>query len=790
MRHPSILAGACVLALTACRTAHSGEGDGAALALKAQQILKANCYRCHGQEGAVEGGLNYVLDFKTLVARKKVVPKEPARSSLYKRIISEDDPMPPAEEKVRPSKEEIAVLKQWIAAGAPALSAGDAPRSFVSEEQVAEFLVKDLKELAEEDRRFTRYFTITHLYNAGLSDDQLKTYRHGLAKLVNSLSWGRRIVFPKPIDPAHTILRIDLRDLKWSVATWTRLMTVYPYSVLVAEAPGQALARLAEGEPVAVRADWFVHAASRPPLYHEMLGLPWSDRALEKELRVDVATNIEAGQVARAGFNSSGISRYNRLIERHEGPYGSYWKSYDFAGNADQQNLFAYPFGPGKGARDFQHDGSEIIFTLPNGLQGYMLVDGKGARINEAPTQIVSDPRQQNRAVVNGISCMSCHMRGIIAKADQIRDHAAKNPAAFSEREAILIKTLYPPKEKFAGLMQEDAERFKAAVEKTGGRVTTTDPVVALASRFEIEMDLGQAAAELCMRPEDFSKRLGKSAQLARTLGALNVDGGTVHRSTFEAVFGQAIRELGVGLPRSLTNSVGMRLNYIPPGEFLMGSPDDETEARSNERPQHKVRITKPFFMGVHLVTQEQYQRVVGKSPSWFKGDRMGIKDLPVDSVTWDDVIGFCDTLTARAEEKRAGRRYRLPTEAEWEYACRAGTTTRFIFGDQIGIDQANFGGRYKRSTRVGGFPGNRFGLFDMHGNLYQWCSDWYEGAYYKDSPTDDPRGPKTSTDGVRIQRGGAWGDSAFALRSASRSGGFPNQGNRGGGFRVVCIFE
>ncbi|GEM_PF-4322845 len=320
--------------------------------------------------------------------------------------------------------------------------------------------------------------------------------------------------------------------------------------------------------------------------------------------------------------------------------------------------------------------------------------------------------------------------------------------------------------------------------------MTGTDPIVALALRFEIDMDLAQAAAELCLPEAEFSLRLGKSAALARTVGVLNVEGGTMNRRAFEAVFANAIRELGVATPRTLINSAGMRLNYIPAGEFLMGSPDDDTESRSNERPQHKVRITKPFYLGAYLVTQEQYQRVVGKNPAWFTTERVGIKELPVDNVSWDDAVGFCNTLGALTEEKKAGRRYRLPTEAEWEYACRAGTTTRFAFGDLLGVDQANFGGRARRTMRVGTFPSNRFGLFDMHGNLAQWCSDWYLGPYYGESQTDDPPGPKTSPDGVRIQRGGTWGDSAFFLRSAARSGGFPQQGTRGTGFRVVCIQE
>src|SRR5262249_24742039 len=150
-----------------------------------------------------------------------------------------------------------------------------------------------------------------------------------------------------------------------------------------------------------VRGDWFVAAAARPPLYHDVLQLPKTDRELEAMLRVDVAQNLRQDRVARAGFNSSGVSRNNRLIERHESGAVVYWKSYDFGSNAGRQNLFAHPLGPGDCLTTFQHDGGEIIFNLPNGLQAYLLVAGDGRRIDKGPTAIVSDPRRPDRAVEN-----------------------------------------------------------------------------------------------------------------------------------------------------------------------------------------------------------------------------------------------------------------------------------------------------------------------------------------------------------------------------------------------------
>ncbi len=787
------LSGALFFAVAAIAAsgAISAEPDKADLARKAQEVLKANCYRCHGQEGAVEGGMNYVLDFKTLVARKKVIPGEPLKSKLYKRITSEDNPMPPDDEKIRPSKEDVALIKRWIEAGAPEVASVQAPQRLITESDIIRAVYDDLEKTEESDRRFVRYFTFCHLWNAGVSEDELQTYRHGLSKLVNSLSWGRKIVVPKAIDPAKTILRIDLRDYRWSSLVWTRITGLYPYAIYLPEATAMAVYHATEWDFPYVRGDWFVYQASRPPLYYGVLQLPQTDADLEKELKVEVQANVEGGLVARAAFNGSGVSQHNRMIERHESPYGAYWKSYDFASDVDRQNLFRYPLGPGAGPHDFKQDGGEIIFALPNGLQGYMLVNGRGKRINEGPTKIVSDPRQPDKSVVNGVSCMSCHVRGLIEKDDQVRETVLKNAASFSEREVATVKAIYPPREKFASLIQDDKVRFKNAVEQTGARITTTDPVVAVATRFDQELDLKMAAAEAGLSQQEFSKRLGQSASLSRTLGSLNVAGGTVQRLAFAAEFNAVVRELRLGISRTLVNSVGMSMRYVPAGEFMMGSADDDNVSRSNERPRHLVRITKPFYMGIFPVSQGEYQHVLGKNPSWFGPHRGSPADFPVDNVSWNEAQRFCKALSDMDEEGRSGRHYRLPTEAEWEYACRAGTTTRFAFGDSISTDLANFmESEFRRPIRSHEYPPNRFGLFMMHGNIAQLCQDWYEPNYYQMSPINDPPGPSRSKEHVRIIRGGSWGEPDFWMRSSARNGVMVDQRQANVGFRVVCVVE
>jgi WD40 repeat protein/mono/diheme cytochrome c family protein len=543
------------LVLVAALPAGAAEPDRGDLAKKAAGVLKANCHRCHGQDGAVEGGFNYVLDRDTLVARRKVVPGQPERSPLYQKVAK--GKMPPPDEQPRPGDVEVALLRRWIEAGAP--GTGSAPnRSRFTETDVSALILADLDRLEKRARRFARYFSLAHLANAGLGDDELATYRRALAKLLNSLSWHPRVTALKPVDPDGVLLHIDLRDFLWDANLWNRVLAEYPYGVLQDTATAKAVAVATGTRLPCVRADWFVATASRPPLYHDILQMPRSAAELERQLRVDAAVDIQQERVARAGFNGSGVSRNNRLIERHDAAHGAYWRSYDFEAVPqnlverdlllpDRRNLFAHPLGPGFAEGSFQHAGGEIIFNLPNGLQGYMLVNADGLRIDRAPTAIVSDPKRPDRAVENGLSCIGCHGQGIIPKDDQVRDHVARNPKAFSRTTAELVRSLYPVHEKMRALMDEDAGRFHKALQTLGGKPGKTESVLAMALRYEADVDLPTAAAETGLAADAFLARLGRSENLARNLGALRVDGGTVQRQVFVQSFGDLVRELRLG---------------------------------------------------------------------------------------------------------------------------------------------------------------------------------------------------------------------------------------------------
>ena len=229
-------------------------------------------------------------------------------------------------------------------------------------------------------------------------------------------------------------------------------------------------------------------------------------------------------------------------------------------------------------------------------------------------------------------------------------------------------------------------------------------------------------------------------------------------------------------LPEDHTNAIGMQFKLIPAGEFMMGSPEDDSEKRDEEMPQHRVRITKPFYLGIHEVTQEQYEKVMDKNRSELKGS-----SLPVNWVSWVDATAFCEKLS----EMDAENHYRLPTEAEWEYACRAGTTTRYSCGSELGSDYVWFNERSSNKPHpVGEKRPNAWGLYDMHGNVCEWCSDWYDD--YRVSPSADPTGPSTGR--ARVSRGGSWRDPARGCRSAFRSRGGPGDMMGDRGFRVALV--
>jgi formylglycine-generating enzyme required for sulfatase activity len=247
-------------------------------------------------------------------------------------------------------------------------------------------------------------------------------------------------------------------------------------------------------------------------------------------------------------------------------------------------------------------------------------------------------------------------------------------------------------------------------------------------------------------------------------------------------------------LPKEIENSIGMKLKLIPAGTFDMGAAEGEQDADKDDEKQHRVTITKPFYMGIHEVTQKQFRQVLRFNPSHFsragKGKEkvkgLDTDDFPVENVSWEQAKRFCEEMSKLETEKKAGRTYGLPTEAQWEYACRAGTRSAFSFGKNSSSTEANFSGAFKRTRKVGSYAANALGLYDMHGNVAEWCSDWYKRGFYGKDSREDPKGPARGEE--RVFRGGGWSDPAALCRSASRDRKRPGSQDNILGFRVVLV--
>ena len=233
----------------------------------------------------------------------------------------------------------------------------------------------------------------------------------------------------------------------------------------------------------------------------------------------------------------------------------------------------------------------------------------------------------------------------------------------------------------------------------------------------------------------------------------------------------------------ALPEGESIELALVSAGEFLMGSPEEES-GRDPDEKRHRVRISRAFYMGRHEVTQAQWRAVMGDNPSFYRDDPR----LPVDSVDWKAALEFCHRLV-----RLTSRAVRLPTEAEWESACRAGTTTAFSFGRDINEMDANYDWSHDGATGedapestspVGSFAANPWGLYDMHGNVKEWCSDWYGPYDASVSPVVDPVGPASGQQ--HVLRGGSWDDYGRRSRSASRHGHRPGDRDETVGFRVV----
>ena len=509
------------------------------IAQDAHAIFQRSCLICHGPDGAYKETL--LIEHNALIQNGTVVQGNPAASELYNRLVTTETAkrMPLGQPQL--STQAIDTIRNWILAGAPDWAAAPTTDGdFISPAEILNTIETHLMSLSSFDRAFARYFTMTHLYNARESAQILQEYRKALYKLVNSLSWGVTVTNPQPIDPQGTIFYIDLRHYEWDRNDgWTKIEVEYPYQIPF-DAPTQTalkeqLGRLQtemKSDIPSVHVDWFVAKASLPPLYHDLLSLPLTDRELETRLEVDVAQNLlnaPGVRVWRAGTNNSGVSNNNRVIERHTSRYGAYWKSYDFAGSVGTQNIFTHPLS-------FTHDGGEVIFNLPNGLQGYYLANASGFRLDDAPINIVSNPAASDPTVRNGLSCFGCHTEGMKTFEDQVRSVIESNATpAYDKAQAL---RLYVEQSEMDVRLGEDMNRYRVALTKTGGTVDDIEPISRFHEVFQGPVDVAYAAAVVGLETEAFLEKIRENIGL-QNIGLLVLDSenGSMKRDTWTSSF-------------------------------------------------------------------------------------------------------------------------------------------------------------------------------------------------------------------------------------------------------------
>jgi mono/diheme cytochrome c family protein len=610
-------------------------------AAQAARVLTERCARCHGQNGAALKNV-FVLDRDRLIDSRVVVPGDP--DSLLLKMV-ESNAMPPSGPAL--SDEEKKILRDWVLAGAPkwADQTGSANRPFIDEQKLVASIDQDLLNQPRRSRQFFRYFSLAHLYNAGVSEFELETYRSALGKLINSLSWHKEITRPTLVDAARTVFRIDLRDYNWTAATWELLLSSYPYGLRSAD--GSNITRITGASVSYVRVDWFAANASVPPLYHDLLALPRSAVDLERQLGVDVSRDLaEEKNVARAGLRASGVSLNNRVLERHVSLHGAYWKSFDFRSSADQQNIFQHPLA-------FNPAGSEIIFNLPNGLQAYLIVDGLDRRINEAPVAIVSDRTSADDPVIrNGRSCMNCHYDGVRQFRDETRPVIQANLASTFDREKALA--LYLTQENLDRLIDRDRERFRAAVTLTSGAAVSApheEPINALARRFAADISLSQAAAEAGLEPADFQQRVRRSGRLAQLgYAQLLVPGGAMKRDAWDRHFDELALELGLGRPVSRPalgtgHSAPATIRSLTPTPAVGSSPESILRATRTISVSSMTMFLKPDQLEDELRKRPEFEAMglaIVKDAA--KADLMIDLDRPVFTYTFTYSVSSADT--------------------------------------------------------------------------------------------------------------------------------------------------
>lgn len=578
-----------VVGVCRCSTVQAKLDRAALTEVKA--ILRSRCAECHG---VVASSTDFdVLNVASLIRSEVVKPGQADDSLLMTVMTTDDEAIRMPQDLPALPADELEKIRRWIAEGAEAFPP-DVEVPEVQESEAAfsatvgvEYVLKQIlahqRAQDSSDQKFMRYFSANHLLTRGATREELDLQRDALAKTINHLTYEREPVAVSVVDgQTGSVFAVDIRSLGWhrealkaeddfitarsSLNTYDLLLLEYPYGISYEDS--QTYDRLITEfmQPAEMvrqipflRTDWFCSVATQPALYHDMMKMPHTVGELERQIiGVDVDEDLKHHRVARGAVILSGVSRNNRAAERYPSSQGAYWKSIDYATNKGDENIFRDPI-------NLHGVGGEMIFNLPNGLQGYYLADDVGNRLDAGPTEIVTDKFAEDKVVRNALSCIRCHDRGMKAFRDVVRPAVEMLPGnlGFSKRDVL---ELYPVQEELSQWLKQDSDRFLNAMEKVLGRPQTVEPLTPVTRRFlEDPLTLGTASGELGLADASDLTGVFRSRQFVG-LGLVPLASrGAIRRDTWEDYYDQIVRELGLGRPVVPLDAV-TRFNYAPLG--------------------------------------------------------------------------------------------------------------------------------------------------------------------------------------------------------------------------------
>lgn len=529
-----------------------------------ESLLQSSCGQCHGNEAASGGscsaGMCYIEDIDALIENGKIVPGNPAESPLFRRISATDGSVMPPPGSPRPlSSFEIQQIEDFInRLEEPVRQVCD--NQFITWDEIYRAIQADLIQLDQDDVEFTRYLSISNRYNAGVCDQDLEFDRFAMSKFINSVSQENGIRRPREVAGTEkTVYRIDLRDYALDesegpfivdgevfVDGWEAIIGNNQYAVEFQGDQADAIELLTGTLVPVMFSDAVIDEASFGNLYYGLLQLPETRDELLLDLDIDLADDLDNEITLRAGTTESEISQQERLVQRN--PQGLanglyYYESFDLDPDIAGNSIFANPL-----AFDADANGSEAVFSLPNGLQAYIIFDENGDRLEESP--ILFDQATQNDNVMRaGVSCSNCHAQGLIPFDDQVRsfvddnqlDAAAAAAAVGGEFEDIL--DLYPGAEEFKDILADDSQTFLRALSAAGvPTAERSDPIARTFVRFDLDVDLVTFAGDLHFPPNQLEREINR---LDPDLSGLD-DGFRVDRDDIKGLYVNSLCIVGV----------------------------------------------------------------------------------------------------------------------------------------------------------------------------------------------------------------------------------------------------